>query len=285
MDPVPSLVATAVGLALLLAGWFTGRGDGPARFVGAALAALAAPVAFFTARTLLGDSTEVPPLVFRDWGLLTAAASVVLGALAAGGRALAGLAWVLAAAGLAYAFHAGTGTLHERYWGGEVLRWVGGLTAVGAVAVGTRLAQASASRPRAIEGMLALGLAGVAAAPTIGNSGSGLSAFIAGGIAGGAGLFGLVLAARRDQGEPTLAICRAAGLTQTVALGMVVANGVLFASVVPWHGAVLMLAPTLTLLPFGRGFWPSMIRLALVAGAVSVPPILVELAKEANPYG
>ena len=94
-----------------------------------------------------------------------------------------------------------------------------------------------------------------------------------------------MLTARRDQGESTLAVCRAAGLTQAVALGMVVANGVLFASVVPWHGAVLMLAPTLTLLPFGKGLWPSVLRLTLVAGAVSVPPILVELAKEANPYG
>lgn len=280
MQELPAIGGTAASLILLL-GAYALRGRAGRSAAGILLAVLAAPAALLTAHVLNGNSVDVPPKVFMDWAVYATGAAMVTGWLVAGGAVRSGAGVLLGVAVSAVVFTAGTESLHERYWDGEVLLHVGSLAGLALLAVTCRVVQGATDRTA--EGMLAFGMSALAAAPALGFTGSGQSAYAAAGLAGGAGLFGLFLVARRG-GSDVGSIGRAAGAVQAMALLMVIANGVLYGSTPKWMGAVLLLGPLLTLLP-GRGLKAAIARLCLVAVVVGSAPgaIAYEKANEPEP--
>lgn len=284
MDPLPAIVASLIGLAVLLAAFWQRGGDGRA-IVGVLLAVVSAPLALVAGHLLNGSSIDVPPKVFMDWALYASAASMVVGLLVAGGPVLRVAGMLLGGVLAVYVFTVGTESLHERYWDDRVMLHAGTLASITVVALAVRVVQGvgESARERTAEGMLAFALAALAAAPTLGYTGSGHSALLAAGLAGGAGLFGLFLASRREA-DGVRTIGRAAGAVQVVALAVVIANGVLYGSTPRWMGAVLMLGPILTLLP-GRALKASVARLVLVGLAVGSAPGVIgyEAMNKAEP--
>lgn len=282
MDPIPPSAGSALGLLLLLVATLV-RGDTGLSGLGAGLAAASALGALVTTSLLSGLEINLEPRAFRDWALLAVLVCVPLGSIASRGRGAAAVVAVTIGALLVGLFLHPTESLHERYWGGRVALHVGGLSAVALACVLTRWGQARASRIP--EGMMAFALAGVAAAPTLGFTGTGVSAAIAGGVAGSAGLFGVAAALvprlRNDLG----AIGMAAGTTQAMVLVGALATGALYAETPLWSAALLALAPLWTLLP-GTGVRGGVIRLALVLATVAVPAVMAYLNQpEPNPYG
>ncbi len=281
-DPVPPLVGTAVGTVLLvLALCFRGEsGRGPLGLGLAALAGLAALVAALYASDL---SVAVPPKVFRDWTVVVTALGVLVGVLMGARPALRVAGLLLGAAALVYLFSVPTKSLHGRYWDGQVTLYVACLAGAGVLAMLVRMGQGA--QGRTAEGMLAFAISASMAAPAVGLTGTGVSAGLAGALAGGAGLFGLLLMARPGLRERSDGIGRAAGTVQVIALVGVLATGVLYAETPKWSGALILLAPCLTLLP-GKSTPAALVRLGLVAAVCVAPVIAALLGQEPpSPYG
>lgn len=294
MDPIPAIVATGVSLALLLAAWLvSGRRAAGARVeVGAALAAAAGPGALWAAFLVFGKSYAFPPETFQDWLAFGAIGAALCGLVAAGGGARAWLGLGLVGGGAAYLFHAGTASLHDYDWEGEVSLWVAGLAGVTLVTAAARVLEnrGGEHQRRTVEGFLALAIAALAGSLATGFSGNGSGALAAGGLSGGAGLFGLLLALagplRGKEGQPVGAhVGRAAGLSQAVCLVLLMAWGVLYASTPLWRGAVVALAPIIVLAPGGTSLKASAVRLFLVAAVSSAAPIAELLAADDSSSG
>lgn len=281
-DPFPPLAGTAAGTLVVLMG-LKFRGEDGRGLAGAFLAALAGLCALVVALYASDLAVGLPPKVFRDWTVVAAAVGVLAGTLM-GGKPASRVAGLLIGAGaLVYLFAVPTESLHERYWDGQVALYVGALAGAGILALLVRLGQTA--QGRSAEGMLAFAISASMAAPVVGLTGTGVSAGLAGALAGAAGVFGLLLAAQPALRERTDGVGRAAAMVQVIALAGVLGTGVLYAETPKWSGAVLLLAPTLTLLP-GKSVPASLVRLALVAGACLVPVIAALLDQEpANPYG
>lgn len=292
MDPIPAIVATGVSLALLLVAWLLGGrpGAGMASGVraegGAALAAASGPAALWAAFLVFGKSYAFPPETFQDWLVCGATAAAVCGLIASGGGGRAWLGLGLVGGGAAYLFHAGTASLHAYDWSGKVPLWVGGLAGATLITAAARVIEnrGGEHQRRTVEGFLALAIAALAGSLATGFSGNGSGALAAGGLSGGAGLFGLLLALAgplRGKGQPVGAhIGRAAGVSQAVCLVLLMAWGVLYASTPLWYGAVVALAPLLVLAPGGSSPKASAIRLLLVAAVSSAAPIAEALAAD-----
>lgn len=278
MDPVPAIVGALVALVLsVLALLLTGAKG--ARPLGRWVAAVLPMGAVFTALLVVGESVDLPPRAFLDWALLAGVAGLVLGLVASVG---ARQQWLvgLAVAGVAGAvFTLGTESLHERYWGGEVLPWAAALT--GTVLANYLARCGAASMGRSTEALLATALAALAAAPALGLSGTSVSALLAGALSASAGILGMVglhLAGFRER-IPGLARATAPG--HSLLLGGLMANGVLYAETPRSAGLLILLAPLVTLVP-GRGLAMAGIRLVVV---VSLVAWAVALSKgEPNPY-
>lgn len=283
MDPIPPTLGTAAGFVVLLLAHLL-RGQDGRRHVALLLAAAAAPVALFTANGLAGGEFSLPPTDFRGWTLALALGSLLLGWVAAQGRAAAALAAGASLAALAYLFLVPTESLHERYWDGQVALYAGSLAGVSAATLLLRYEQVR--RERVGEGLLAFAIAGVAAAPTLGFTGTGVGAALAGAVAGGAGLLGLLTTFLGDRWRLNLGpLGMALGTSQALVMAGVLATGVLYAETPKESGLALALAPLLTLLP-GRGLKGTLLRLTLVAAVAAAPAIHAYLNQPPpNPYG
>lgn len=282
MDPIPPSAGAALGLLFLISSVLF-RGSQGRGASAAALASLSAIAAVALAGLLSGVRVAIPPVAFRDWALLALCASAPLAWIASRGRRGAWVAWGFLSALLVGLFLYPTETLHDRYWGGRVAEHVGGLSLAGVLAVLVRWGQAC--RSRAPEGMLAFALAALAAAPTLGLTGTGVSAALAGSLAGAAGLFGLALSAVPAWRSSLGSVGIAAGTTQSIALIGSLATGALYAETPLWSAAVLALAPAVTLLP-GAGLRGVILRLTLVAGCCAAPAVAAYMNQPAaNPYG
>ncbi len=282
MDPIPPSAGAALGFVLLVGSALCRASSGRSASA-AALASASAVAAVLLATWLSGIRPSFPPVAFRDWAALALLSSVPLAWIASRGRWQACGAIAVLAALLAALFAIPTETLHERYWDGRVAEHVGGMSLVGLVAVLVRWGQSA--RGRVPEGMLAFALAALAAAPTLGLTGTGVSAALAGALAGAAGTFGLATVAIAPLRSSLGPVGVAAGTTQIVALMGALATGALYAETPLWSAAVLVLAPAATLLP-GAGLRGAVIRLALVVGCCAVPAVAASIDQPApNPYG
>ncbi|WP_145198437.1 hypothetical protein [Planctomycetes bacterium Poly30] len=286
---MPPVAGAGVSLVL----WFVVlalRGERGRRGVAVVLAALVPAAAVATTHHLQGQSFVFPPREFMDAVLLAGAGAVLLGVLAGLGRGAWPLAAVLLLFGLGGAalFYLPTEPLHERYWDGKVLLYVGCLSVIAVVGFGGRLV-AEAQR-RTAESALAVALASVAAAPALGLSGTALSAMNAAALSSSAGLFGLMVVALlhfRAEEVSFRPVGRAAATTQSALFAGFVANGVLYAETPRTAGILLLAAPLLVLLPgrslAGRPWLASVVRLTLVAGVVAYAAYLSK--GEPDPYG
>lgn len=282
MDPIPPSAGAALGFVLLVASALC-RGSSGRAASAAVLASASALAAVALATWLSGIRPSFPPVAFRDWVSLALWISVPIAWIASRGHWPAGGAIALLAALLAALFAIPTETLHERYWGGRVAEHVGGMSLVGVVAVLVRWGHSA--RGRVPEGMLAFALAALAAAPTLGLTGTGVSAAVAGALAGAAGIFGLATVAIAPLRSSLGPVGVAAGTTQIVALMGALATGALYAETPLWSAALLVLAPAVTLLP-GAGVRGAVIRLALVVCCCAVPAVAAYVDQPApNPYG
>lgn len=282
MDPIPPSAGAVLGFVLLVGGALC-RGSCGRAASAAALASASAVAAVALATWLSGVRPSFPPVVFRDWAALALLSSVPLAWIASRGRRSAWGAIALLAALLVALFAIPTETLHDRYWGGRVAEHVAGMSLVGLIAVLVRWGQSA--RGRVPEGMLAFALTALAAAPTLGLTGTGVSAALAGALAGAAGLFGLATLAIAPLRSSLGAVGVAAGTTQLVAIMGALATGALYAETPLWSAALLVLAPAVTLLP-GAGLRGAVVRLALVVGCCAVPAVAAYIDQPApNPYG
>ena len=206
MDPIPPSAGAALGFVLLVAGALC-RGSSGRAASAAALASASAVAAVALATWLSGIRPSFPPAAFRDWAALALWSSVPLAWIASRGRRSAWGAIALLAALLVALFAIPTEPLYERYWGGRVAEHVAGMSLVGLIALLVRWGQSA--RGRVPEGMLAFALTALAAASTLGLTGTGVSAALAGALA----------------------------------------TGALYAETPLWSAALLVLAPAVTLLP------------------------------------
>lgn len=281
-DPLPPLAGTAVGTLLLLMGMKFRGGDGRG-LGGSFLAALAGLGTLVSALHASDLSVGMPPNVFRDWTVVATAVGVLAGTLMGGSLALQAAGMLVGAGALIYLFAVPTESLHVRYWDGQVALYVAALAGAGILALLVRVGQTA--QGRTAEGMVAFAISASMAAPAVGLTGTGVSAGLAGALAGGAGLFGLLLAAQPGLRERSDGVGRAAATVQVIALVGVLGTAVLYAETPKWSGAVLLLAPCLTLLP-GKTAPAALVRLGLVAAVCIAPVIVALLAQEPpNPYG
>lgn len=282
MDPIPPIAGAALGLAFLVLGALLNLKGGRGQ-IGAVLGAASAAIAVLVAGALSGVQVTARPTAFRDWTHLALLASVPLAWLASHGAGRALAARVMICAILMGLFVYPTAPLHDRYWDGRVALHVAGLTLISWLAVEVRWLHVS--HDRASEGMLAFALAAVGAAPTLGFTGTGISAVLAGALAGAAGLFGLAVLVSPALRSAVDAMGVPAGTTQAVALIGVLTTGALYAETPAWSAATLALAPSLALLP-GAGLRGCIIRLTLVAAAAATPAVAAYFASSApTPYG
>ena len=282
MDPIPPSAGTILGFALLVAGARLRAGGGHRR-LGILLGAASAPAAVILAAALSGVHVTSRPVAFRDWTLLVLICSAPLAWLAAHGRRRATVAMAVLVALLVGLFLYPTAPLHERYWDGRVALHVSGLSLMSWLAIQVRVWHAA--RARVPEGMIAFALAAVAAAPTLGFTGTGISAALAGALGGAAGLSGLTLLLRPGLGRAAGSLLVSAGITQAVGLIGALATGALYAETPLWSAGTLALAPALTLLP-GVGRRGRIARLALVGAVAATPAVAAYLSQPApNPYG
>lgn len=282
MDLIPPSAGASLGLVLLLAGALL-CGSGGHRRLGILMGAASAAAAVILAAGLSGVHVTSRPAAFRDWTLLALICSVPLAWLAAHGGRRATVAMGILVALLVGLFLYPTAPLHERYWEGRVALHVAGLSLMSWLAIQVRRWQAA--RARVAEGMIAFALVAVAAAPTLGFTGTGISAALAGALGGATGLFGLTLLLRPGLGRAAGSLCVSAGITQAVGLIGALATGALYAETPLWSAGALALAPALTLLP-GAGRRGLIIRLASVGSAAAAPAVAAYLASPGpNPYG
>jgi len=262
----------ALAAVLLLLGWQPWR-RAAERPIGPLASALAAPVAALA--TLYGNAGRLtfPPRQYLDWVLLAGFAAVPLIALRGGRRALSLGLFAAGAAALAYF---PTASLRARYWGDDRWLWMAAL--VGVFTALYWVAQRTFAS-RGPDAPAAFGLVALAAAPTLGFSGTGLAALLVASVGGTALLVAALSLWRRDL-RPSEGL---AGPLAVLLAGLVT-SGVLFAETPRTCGLVLLAAPLAMLVP-ASGARARLARMAAVLAAAGWAAYTVHSQAAANPYG
>ncbi|MEM9382423.1 MAG: hypothetical protein AAGB93_20895 [Planctomycetota bacterium] len=278
MDPTPALIGSAVALVLILAGAAL-RGPGGRGIPGAVVLGLAPVAAVLATLYASGEVVGFPPARFRDWALLVGVVAWPLGALSSRGgwSSVVALAGVLGIA--IYLYAVPTESLHDRDWSGNVTTWVAVLSAATMVAYGVRIAAAGTGR--SMDANLATGIVALAAAPALGWTGTGVTAFLVAAVSASAGLFGLYQFARRSTRSEFAPLDLAAAAPQVVLLSGMLAIGVLYSETPRLAAGMLFGAPLAVLLP-GKGLKGTIVRLVIVA-AISGAAVWM-CRPEPNPY-
>lgn len=279
MDPQPVIIGAIVGCALVALAVVL-RGDRGRSTVAAVLAALAPVAAVLSTLYAGGQTLDVPPEQFLDWVLLAGVAAFPIGIIASKGGTSSITAVVAFAviAGLLYTLP--TESLHDRFWAGKVLLWAGALSILAtACFVGRMAAEATG---RGAEIALTTGMATLAASFAIGWSGSGTTALLVASMGSTAGLFGLMLAGMASLRPDAPPIGRALAAPQQILFAGLLANGVLYASTPRHVGAMLLVAPMVSIVP-GKGSKAVVARLIVVALVVAAAAWMCKT--EPNPYG
>ncbi|MEM1452566.1 MAG: hypothetical protein AAF957_22180 [Planctomycetota bacterium] len=278
MDPTPALIGSAVALVLILVGVAL-RGEGGRGIPGAVALGLAPVAAVLATLYASGEEVAVPPARFRDWALLAGVVAWPLGVLSSRGRwaSVGALAGVLAVAVVLYAVP--TESLHERDWAGKVNVWVAVLSVATMVGYGVRIA--AAGTDRSMDANLATGIVALAAAPALGWTGTGVTAFLVAGVSASAGLFGLVQFARRSIRSDFAPLDLAVAAPQVVLLSGMLAIGTVYSETPRLAAAMLFGAPIAVLLP-GKGLKATIVRLVLVSAIAGAAVWMCR--PEPNPY-
>ena len=196
MVELPAIWGSAAAAVLLIIAWQPWS-KGSERRLGPWASALAPGVGAVVALYANAKSLGLPPATFLDWALLAALAAALLGVLAAGGTARAGLAVVLVGAlGFAVAWFP-TETLRTRFWEGDSKLWLAAIT--GAFVLAAAADRGLVARSPSWLGLGILSGTMLASSVALGENGTGNGGLVMAPAAAAAGIGGALALVRRDQ--------------------------------------------------------------------------------------